>query len=101
LPWNAVSDAKLEPKPAPKKRRDPLKLARYYQSLMDSGKFETKAALARYLSVSRSRVTQVLRRLNELPPKNTQGDRTRVEVFMRKESRPGSLESRDCSDSKP
>jgi Mn-dependent DtxR family transcriptional regulator len=45
-------------------RRDPLKLARYYQSLMDSGKFESRAALARYLGVSRPRVTQVLRRLS-------------------------------------
>jgi hypothetical protein len=64
LPWNAASDAKLEPKPAPKERRDPLKLARYYQSLVDSGKFESRAALARYLGVSRARVSQVLRRLN-------------------------------------
>ena len=63
-PWNAVSDAKPEPKPAPRERRDPLKLARYYQSLMDFGKFERRAALARYLGVSRSRVTQVLRRLS-------------------------------------
>jgi hypothetical protein len=61
--WNTVSDAKLEPKPPPKERRDPLKLARYYRSLMDSGKFESRAALARYLGVSRPRVTQVLRRL--------------------------------------
>jgi hypothetical protein len=38
------------------------KLARYYQSLMDSGKFESRAALARYLGVSRARVTQVLNR---------------------------------------
>ena len=65
LPWNAASDAKPEPKPAPKERRDPLKLARYYRSLMDSGKFESRAALARYLGVSRARVTQVLRRLSE------------------------------------
>jgi hypothetical protein len=64
LPWNASLDAKPEPKPAPKERRDPLKLARYYRSLMDSGKFESRAALARYLGVSRARVTQVLRRLS-------------------------------------
>jgi Mn-dependent DtxR family transcriptional regulator len=63
FPWNAVSESKPEPKPVPKERRDPLKLARYYQSLMDSGKFENRAALARYLGVSRARVTQVLRRL--------------------------------------
>jgi hypothetical protein len=64
FPWNAVSDAKPEPKPAPRERRDPLKLARHYQSLMDSGKFESRAALAPYLGVSRSRVTQVLQRLS-------------------------------------
>jgi hypothetical protein len=64
LPWNAACDAKLEPKPTPKEHRDPLKLARYYQSLMDSGKFESRAALARYLGVSSARVTQVLRRVN-------------------------------------
>jgi hypothetical protein len=64
LPWNAASDPKLEPKRASKERRDPLKLAQYYQSLMDSGNFENRAALARYLGVSRSRVTQVLQRLD-------------------------------------
>lgn len=57
FPWNAISDAKPEPKPAPKEPRDPLKLARYYQSLMDSGKFERRAALARYLGIRRARVT--------------------------------------------
>jgi hypothetical protein len=40
-----------------------VELARYYQSLLDSGKFESRAALARYLGVSRARVTQVLNRL--------------------------------------
>jgi hypothetical protein len=34
-----------------------LVLARYYQSLLDSGKFERRAALARFLGVSRTRVT--------------------------------------------
>jgi hypothetical protein len=67
FPWNAVLDGKLEPEPAPKEHRDPLKLARYYQSLMDSGTFESQAALARYLGVSRARVTQVLRRLKANP----------------------------------
>jgi hypothetical protein len=60
--WNSFSDAKPNPKSAPKERRDPLNFARYYHSLMDSGKFENRAALARYLGVSRARVTQVLRR---------------------------------------
>lgn len=45
--WNAFSDAKPEPKPVPKERRDPLKLAQYYQSLLDTGKFENRAALVR------------------------------------------------------
>ena len=69
FPWNDFSDARPEPNPAPKERRDPLKLARYYQSLLDSGKFESRAALARYLGVSRARVTQVLRRLDTTSPR--------------------------------
>src|SRR5262245_43214432 len=61
--WNFVSETEREPKPVPKEPRDPLKLARYYQSLLGSGRFESRAALARYLGVSRPRVTQVLSRL--------------------------------------
>ena len=57
--WNALEPT---PKLAPR-ANDPLRLARYYRSLLDSGKFETRAALARYLGVSRARVTQVLGRL--------------------------------------
>jgi hypothetical protein len=63
FPWNGFSEAKPKPETATKERRDPMKLARYYQSLLDSGKFENLAALARYLGVSRATVTQVLRRL--------------------------------------
>jgi sodium-dependent dicarboxylate transporter 2/3/5 len=48
-----------QPRPA-KPDRDPLRLACYYQSLLDSGKFECRAALARFLGVSRARVSQVL-----------------------------------------
>jgi hypothetical protein len=62
-PWGTDFPEKPEPRPAPRKCGDPLKLARYYQSLMDSGQFANRAALARYLGVSRSRVTQVLRRV--------------------------------------
>jgi len=40
-----------------------MKLAYHYQTLLDSGKFENRAALARHLGVSQARVTQVLRRL--------------------------------------
>ena len=61
--WNAPPSprvSRLEPdKPGP----DPLRLARYYQSLLDSGKFESRAALARFIGVSRARMTQVLNRL--------------------------------------
>lgn len=65
--WNAAFSGKLEPKPAPKERREPLKLAHHYQALLDSGKFENRAALARHLGVSRARVTQVLKRLASTP----------------------------------
>jgi hypothetical protein len=54
-----------ESKPAVQ-QRDRLRLARYYQSLLDSGKFESRAALARHLGVSRARVTQVLNRLKDV-----------------------------------
>ena len=64
-PWNTHSDEKPAQKPAPKERPDGMKLARHYQALLDSGKFENRAALARHLGVSRARVTQVLRRLEE------------------------------------
>jgi|HubBroStandDraft_6_1064221.scaffolds.fasta_scaffold2668304_2 hypothetical protein len=36
-----------------------MMLARYYQLLLNSGQFENRAALARYLGISRARVTQV------------------------------------------
>jgi len=62
-PRNGPSDAKPANKSEPKEKRDPLKLARYSQSLLDSGKFESRAALARYLGVGLARVTQVLRRI--------------------------------------
>jgi len=62
-PWNGSSEPEPSVPATPKEPRDPLKLARYYQSLLDSGRFENRAALARYLGVSRARVTQVLRRL--------------------------------------
>jgi hypothetical protein len=64
FPWNSSSDPKPKVAATPKECSDPLKLARYYQSLLDSGHFESRAALARYLGVSRARVTQVLKRLN-------------------------------------
>ena len=63
IPWNGSSGPEPQFPPRPRESRDPLKLARYYQSLLDSGRFENRAAVARYLGVSRARVTQVLRRL--------------------------------------
>jgi DNA-binding GntR family transcriptional regulator len=63
FPWGAGFPEKPEPKPAPKELPDGMKLARHFKALLDSGKFENRAALARHLGVSRTRVTQVLRRL--------------------------------------
>lgn len=63
-PWNpirATSATKKTP------RYDPLRLAKHYQSLLDSGQFESKAEMARFLGVSRARVTQVLNRLKPVP----------------------------------
>jgi hypothetical protein len=64
-PWTPVLAI---PKPTPKRKPrksppDGLKTARYYQSLLDSGEVSTRAELARYLGVSRARVTQVLKRI--------------------------------------
>ena len=61
--WNTVSPTSKAPVAQQKPTRDPLHLPRYYQSLLDTGMFESRAALARYLGVSRARVTQVLKRL--------------------------------------
>jgi len=63
--WTAHFEEEPDPKPTRKKRHDCMKLARHYQVLLDSGKFESRAALARHLGVSRARLTQVLARLKE------------------------------------
>lgn len=66
--WNAPPAPRATPLEPKKPGTDPLRLARYYQSLLDTGKFESRAASARFLGVSRARVTQVLNRLeNTLP----------------------------------
>jgi hypothetical protein len=70
FPWNGSIEPESKVVATPKEPRDPLRLARYYQSPLDSGKFENRAALARYLGVSRARVTQVLKRLNKVPTSN-------------------------------
>lgn len=61
-PWNPIPERLSTEKTA---RYDRVRLALYYKSLLDSGAFETRAALARHLGVSRARVTQVLKRLNK------------------------------------
>jgi hypothetical protein len=66
-PWNARPAIEKSPPATCKSSRDPLMLARYYQSLLDTGRFESRAALARFLGVSRARVTQVLNRLKSPP----------------------------------
>ena len=47
--WNAPPIAKNALNDPGKPTGDPLRLARYYQSLLDTGKFESRAALARFL----------------------------------------------------
>lgn len=66
-PWSARPAIEKFPPAARKPTRAPLLLARYYQSLLDTGRFESRAALARFLGVSRARVTQVLYRLKSPP----------------------------------
>jgi len=44
-------------------RRQALQLAKRWQALIGTNGIETRADLARYLGISRARVTQVLRRL--------------------------------------
>lgn len=65
-PWNEQPNEMSEHKPAPKERPNGMKLAWHYQALLDTGKFESRAALANYLGVSRARVTQVLRRIRSI-----------------------------------
>jgi biotin operon repressor len=64
--WNAPPPIQPNRNRTKKPVPDPIRLARYYQSLLDTGKFESRAALSRFLGVSRARVTQVLKRLE--PP---------------------------------
>jgi hypothetical protein len=42
IPWNGSSESERKVSAAPKEPRDPPKLARYYQSLLDYGQFETR-----------------------------------------------------------
>ena len=61
--WNSIYDQIRSESESAKPKRDRMRLAYQYQNLLDSGEVETRAELARYLGVSRARVTQVLRRL--------------------------------------
>ncbi|EMI40762.1 hypothetical protein [Rhodopirellula sp. SWK7] len=63
--WNLISDQILAESEPETLGRDRMRLAFYYQSLLDSGELSTRAELSRHLRESRSRVTQVLNRLNE------------------------------------
>jgi hypothetical protein len=62
-PWQTADSLSEPPPPPPRVKRDPLELARFYQSLLDRGVVENRAGLASYLGVSRARVTQVFSRL--------------------------------------
>lgn len=57
-----------------------MRLAHQYQALLASGEVESRAELARFLGVSRARVTQVLRRLNDSKSERVLA-RSQVEVF--------------------
>lgn len=46
-------------------------LAEHYQSLLNAGIVKNRAALARFSGVSRARVTQVLNRLKQADPGET------------------------------
>src|SRR3974377_1690570 len=67
-PRNGCRDPEPDILPTPKEPRDPLKLARYYHSLLHSRNFHSRAALARYFGVRRARVIQVPDRLNSTGP---------------------------------
>jgi CRP-like cAMP-binding protein len=61
--WNSILGRIRAETESAKPKRDRMRLAHHYQALLDSGQVETRAELARYLGVSRARVTQVLNRL--------------------------------------
>ena len=63
--WNSISDRMRAESESVKPKRDRMRLAIYYQSLIDSGEVSTRAELARFLGVSKARVTPVLKRLRD------------------------------------
>jgi DNA-binding MarR family transcriptional regulator len=54
-------------------RRQGLRLAEQWQALISTNGIETRADLAKYLGISRARVTQVLRRLSMFKSANKKG----------------------------
>ena len=73
-PWNSLPTIPEKTSERRAAVRDPLRLAKYYQSLLDSGEFKTRADLARFLGVSRANVTQVLKRLGRSTSKPSISD---------------------------
>ena len=63
--WDSISAGIRRESESAKPKRDRMRLAYKYQELLDSGEVKTRAELARYLGVSRARVTQVLNRMSE------------------------------------
>jgi hypothetical protein len=68
--WKPISGIPVTKIPPKKPKRDRMKLPLYSQSLLDSGEVKSRAELARYLGVSRARVTQVLRRFDDQEEKS-------------------------------
>ena len=63
--WNSILDRNQAESESAGPKRDRMRLAHHYQALLATGEFESRAALARHLEVSRARVTQVLKRLDK------------------------------------
>jgi CRP-like cAMP-binding protein len=68
--WNSISSRIRSETESAMPKRDRMSLTRYYQSLLDSNEVQTRAELARYMGVSRTHVTQALKRLDESNPKS-------------------------------
>jgi hypothetical protein len=64
--WNSILDRIRAESESVKPKPDRMRLSHHYQALLDSGEVETRAELARFLGVSRARVTQVLNRLKPI-----------------------------------
>lgn len=78
--WNVPPTSNKERNDPGRPGRDSLRLARYYESLLHTGKFESRAGLARFLGVSRANVTQVLNRLKSCASNEPHADEARPEA---------------------